>query len=465
MTTLPTPNPTQSTNDALLSQSAESVDIIRYPLVTYAPRVVMQAGIFAFGDRLGAFGSNAPPSPDPSPPTAWDGQTPWTVWQRHTPDTPDEHHREIYSSAECDLALERTTPGVVQGSWVVLELPDRTVQPLWVEHAFDRAFVGFSLAARVTGLRARLPGQTTQPVADYPSALAASATGGPYAHMAKFTVRETTVHAVSEPLQRAMVPDPSPVTGREVVLDAVVDALAPGQRLYFRGTSEAGDTVTEFATLATATHTEFRTTITLTAPLQHRYARASLVIQANVVDATHGETVLDEPLGSGDAGLAAQSFTLRRGPLSTRGSATAPDGRAYPLTVTVDGVPWRRVVSPLDASPTDAAYALSTELDGDAVITFGDGVHGARLPTGQENVRARYRVGAGARGNVDAGRLAFFRTQPRGVRAVTNPEPARRRRRRGVSSMRPVGLRRHRRGARRVVDVVRAVISAPFRGA
>ncbi len=50
-------------------------------------------------------------------------------------------------------------------------------------------------------------------------------------------------------------------------------------------------------------------------------------------------------------------------------------------------------------------------------------MHGARLPTGQENVVADYRIGTGMAGRLDAGRLTLPLTRPLGVRSVTNPLP------------------------------------------
>jgi predicted phage baseplate assembly protein len=52
---------------------------------------------------------------------------------------------------------------------------------------------------------------------------------------------------------------------------------------------------------------------------------------------------------------------------------------------------------------------------------FGDGRHGARLPSGVENVKAAYRSGIGSPGNVRAGQLTLLATRPLGVREVENP--------------------------------------------
>ena len=46
---------------------------------------------------------------------------------------------------------------------------------------------------------------------------------------------------------------------------------------------------------------------------------------------------------------------------------------------------------------------------------------GARLPSGQENVRAKYRKGIGLEGLVKAGQLSMLLTRPLGVKGVINP--------------------------------------------
>ena len=43
-----------------------------------------------------------------------------------------------------------------------------------------------------------------------------------------------------------------------------------------------------------------------------------------------------------------------------------------------------------------------------------------RLPTGLENVRAKYRSGIGKAGNVAAGRLTLLASRPLGVKDVVN---------------------------------------------
>jgi predicted phage baseplate assembly protein len=69
-------------------------------------------------------------------------------------------------------------------------------------------------------------------------------------------------------------------------------------------------------------------------------------------------------------------------------------------------------------------YVVRIADDGPATVLFGDGQQGARLPTGTENVVARYRTGIGPLGEVEEGRLTLLLTRPLGVRTVSNPVPA-----------------------------------------
>ncbi len=59
----------------------------------------------------------------------------------------------------------------------------------------------------------------------------------------------------------------------------------------------------------------------------------------------------------------------------------------------------RAVLSEIDAVD-DRVYTIRFDEDGEAKIIFGDGVHGARLPTGASNVVASYRFGGGIGGDI-----------------------------------------------------------------
>ncbi len=186
------------------------------------------------------------------------------------------------------------------------------------------------------------------------------------------------------------------------------------------------------------------TTLTLAAPLRESYDPSTTTLSANVAPATHGETVPQEVLGSGNASRANQHFTLKKPPLTYVPAAT-PSGSADTLTIRVqptvtrplvpvpgvietaaltDGIFWREVPSLYTAGPRDRVYMVRFDDEGRPTVTFGDGERGARLPTGTENVVATYRSGLGPTGNLDANRLTTPRSRPPGVRKVTNPVPA-----------------------------------------
>jgi photosystem II stability/assembly factor-like uncharacterized protein len=160
----------------------------------------------------------------------------------------------------------------------------------------------------------------------------------------------------------------------------------------------------------------------LVEPLQGSYDPATVSINANVVPATHGETV-QEVLGSGDGTATNQTFTLKKPPL-TYVSAATPSGSESTLEVRVNQVRWQEVPSLYQRSPLETVYIVRRSETGVTTLTFGDGKSGARLPSGLENVTAVYRSGLGLAGQVQAQTLSLLKTRPLGIREVTNPLPA-----------------------------------------
>lgn len=164
------------------------------------------------------------------------------------------------------------------------------------------------------------------------------------------------------------------------------------------------------------------TTITLQQALKNVYDRATVTIHANVVRATHGES-LEEILGAGDSGKRFQEFSLRQPPLTHIGAAT-PKGTESTLQVRVHDHLWQEVPNFYGRGPEERVYVTATDDSGKTVLRFGDGGTGARLPTGRDNVRATYRKGIGRGGNVKADQLSLLLTRPLGVKGVINPLPA-----------------------------------------
>ncbi|MGM1062642.1 putative baseplate assembly protein [Saccharothrix sp. Mg75] len=325
------------------------------------------------------------------------------------------------------LTLDAVYDGVGVGGWVVVERPRKT--------GATPGAPGLALVtARVTGVRTiakqgfGISGKVTELVLDRPWLDARDTRLS--------DVRDTTVYLRGEPLTLAEDPITDDVGGAVVELADLHEGLAPGRRLVVTGERTdipgrpTGVPGTELAMIAAVTqdHDEavpgdrVHTTLTLAVPLAYTYRRETVRINANVVRATHGAS-RDEPIGSGDASVPGQRFLLRQGPLTWLASDD-PRGAESTLEVRVDGVRRREVDSFAGRGPTERVHTTRPGEAGSLVVAFGDGVRGARLPTGVENVRARYRVGLGEAGNVGANRITQLATRPLGVSGVTNPLPA-----------------------------------------
>jgi predicted phage baseplate assembly protein len=161
--------------------------------------------------------------------------------------------------------------------------------------------------------------------------------------------------------------------------------------------------------------------VTLAENLQHQHGRAELTIFGNVARATHGETV-HQILGDGNA-RPFQRFELKHAPL-THVPSEDPSGATSTLEVRVNEVLWQETRSQYTSGPDERSFVTRQAPGGEVVVEAGDGWRGARVPTGQHNVRARYRKGVGTAGNLPAGALSQLASPPLGVTGVTNPVPA-----------------------------------------
>jgi hypothetical protein len=141
------------------------------------------------------------------------------------------------------------------------------------------------------------------------------------------------------------------------------------------------------------------------------------LVLPNLLAVTRGKTVANEVLGSGDATNPAQDFQLSRSPVTY-----LQQGSTYRSTIqlTVNNLPWTEVPS-FYGQPANATVFVTREDNNRMThVMFGDGVNGARLPTGVNNVVATYRVGAGA-ASPPAGKLTVIAKSFPGLSAVLNP--------------------------------------------
>jgi len=257
-------------------------------------------------------------------------------------------------------------------------------------------------------------------------------------------LRSTQVFAQSDALalaDQAITDDVGNVSAPQVptdgatrlTLDAPVDGLKPGRWVIVEGerADVPGDNALVSAELVMLAAVEqgmdaqlsgdtvHSTLVFANKGLTYRYRRDSVSIYANVVRATNGET-RSEVLGYGNGATPLQTFSLKQPPLTYVSAATV-DGVQSTLAVMVNGVQWHEVRNLAFVDGNQRSFVTATDDSGKTSVTFGDGTHGARLPTGVENVAAVYRNGIGTPGNVKAGQISLLTSKPLGVKNVINP--------------------------------------------
>ncbi|TDW22087.1 hypothetical protein [Kribbella kalugense] len=384
-----------------------------------------------------------PPGRPPTVPTTGD----WPGWTVVVP-----------GGADNVVDLDGLYPTATVGSWAVLSLAG-VPEPYRVQAVSETSRTDYALTSRVDRLTLRGPSIRTR-FSD--------------------NVRETSVWVGSELLALAEVPNPRPVQGDRIELARPIPTVEAGRTVVVRGphpliqvadgvrgltvtpdqgtslvlhagellevaapaVDNADGSITWSTTRGTVTaqayqlvsvrpandaeiFTEVATTAGPTADalvfavgLSGCYDRESVRVSANIASATHGET-RSQVLGSGNASTPYQTFKLSQTPLTY---VAAPGGSIVStLQVRVDGRLWTEVSQLFGTGPADEVYTSRADADGVTTVGFGDGLTGARLPTGTNNVTATYRIGTGLVGRVDAGQLTLPMSRPLGMKAVINP--------------------------------------------
>jgi hypothetical protein len=369
-----------------------------------------------------------------------------------------------------ELLLDAVYRDIVPGSWGLWTNPEASASViLKVTPKGERGFSGFGLSGKATRIKVETDGSLSPALE--PDTFAA--------------LRTISVFVQSEKLKLAKIPVESPVQGNVIDLALAAEGLETGRRVAISGnrlraevlkdvtltidtpdgpvdeTLEAGERIdlTAFpveqesgdfeyavvrdglpATLTAAPDEVVRADedtselaviasvdgdgkgLTLADPLAWSYDPPTVKVNANVVSATHGETV-KETFEGGDARQVFQRFPLQQPPI-TYVSATTPSGTASTLRVWVEEVEWHEVPFLYGQGPRDRVFITRSDGDGRTWIQFGDGVTGARLPTGARNVRAEYRRGVGAAGNLEAGQINLLMSRPLGLKDAANPLPS-----------------------------------------
>ncbi len=334
------------------------------------------------------------------------------------------------------LLLDSACDGVTAGGYVLIQsasLPRLTVAQLKSVQIHPRTSYGIS-------------GKTTEIVLANPDPANALWDVSHDTDIAK--LRTTQVHVQSEllPLAERVITDTvgnaavnatSPRTTQDsatrLTLDSAVDGLKAGRWVIVAGQRSdvpgtAAVSAAELVMLAAVEQgadatlpgdTVHSTLVFANQGLAFSYRRDSVAVHANVVRATHGET-RHEVLGSGNGALPMQAFVLKQSPLTFVSAATV-GGVQSTLGVRVNDVQWHETPNLAFVGAADRHFVTATDDDGKTGVVFGDGTHGARLPTGIENITASYRNGIGTPGNVRAQQISLLATRPLCVKEVINP--------------------------------------------
>jgi hypothetical protein len=351
--------------------------------------------VSVFRKKTGVFGYNALMQ------VTYNGSVPkpasdWDEWDL------DEENNKVY--------LDSPNEQVLPDTYIAVQNAGDTIETsavYKVTRADTRSRTAYGLSAKTTELTIDAPSQWWV---------------GNQSSLAE--IRPVTIHAQSVGLPLAFLPIETTVSGDTLTLAQYYPGLKKGSVVILTGERAdlKGNIHNEIRGLKEVYVVEGLTVLVFDTPLDYSYIRKTVTINANVAAATHGETV-KEILGSGNAAAIFQKFVLKQNPL-THISSTAPSGTASTLEIRVNNLLWYEVPSFFERGPSEHIYITRLDDEGKTTVIFGDGKNGARLPTGQENVRATYRKGIGSAGNVKANQLSQLMTRPLGLKSATNPLPA-----------------------------------------
>lgn len=453
-----------------------------------------QLEVYAFRVKSGVFGRNAPKrqrlvrrtqGTDESSFNDPIGE--WPIIETQPPDHLSGGVSAIKEAPDA-LHLESSQPGILPGSWVVVDasaievlVDDEPAMVLPAEKARGVPLVTRAAAVQPKVSRAEygVSGETTRLALeddwlefhlrefdgdillaarafDFKPGIAIERTQAVVDRDFR-VVRQTTVYAASERLELAEEVIDAPLCGTDddtgetlpVELDGLYADLQPGRYVVIAGErADVGEgtavAAAEPLMITRVVHDvrdaegplpwrdtppqqrtrklpgdTLHTFVWFDKPPRYCFRRAGVTIYGNVIKATHGET-RRETLGGGDGTRAGQRFTLKQPPLTHLAAAT-PEGAQSTLQVWVDDLRWHERRDFVDAAPTDRVYVTKLDPEGRATVIFGNGVEGARLSSGLDNVKAEYRFGIGMAGNARAGQISQLSTRPLGVKEVINP--------------------------------------------
>ena len=122
------------------------------------------------------------------------------------------------------------------------------------------------------------------------------------------------------------------VNKKIIILDRVVGWLKTGQRVVVSGELDGSSGINrdEIAIIERITHDfdNYYTTLELANNLVYTYKIDTVKINANLIEATHGETK-EESVGNGDPSQQFTQFDLKNNPLTYISASTPTGAREY----------------------------------------------------------------------------------------------------------------------------------------
>jgi hypothetical protein len=382
-----------------------------------------KTSVYAFRIKAGIFGNSAP-SYDVMPNSVTNVYQPWDA-----PPLPINKRRPTIYEANFGgmsedveygkdgklIYLDNSYSNIVptsksNESWIVLDSPDiadkSTIIICKVQETLEETLVDFASSTKVTGL-----------VLDIDASK----------KLLAFTMRKTSVYAQSEELMLAEVPIGEPIKKENsILLSKEITSPSVGQLISITGETiddsdkATGLTFSEILIVAEIGVDNGQTKLTFKDKLRNSYKRDTVILNANVARATHGQTK-QLVLGGGDPSRYLQHFVLKEKPLTYITASTA-SGVKSTLDIRVDDILWKESESLYNLGARDRSYVTSIDNELQTHIFFGDGNRGLRPNAGLDNIKAKYRVGIGKEGGMlKAGQLNILMDMPLGVRGVTNP--------------------------------------------
>lgn len=270
------------------------------------------------------------------------------------------------------------------------------------------------------------------PVMESQTQLLETAITGTVTYLRLETAANVTLSRSSLPLQMpiwadwqfesailAAEPNPEPVPAPlEVAAD--FGDFRPGGIAVFGTFDGAFHQVVEVQSLTiTADHTTLLSWIPLTDEPSGGWTLDNIRVFGNVARITHGEAV-EEVLGGSDGITPFQKFELKKAPVT---QVPGADGGEQAIVLRVNEVAWTRVDDFFASGPEDRHYRLETDENQKVSVVFGNGRTGAIPPSGRKHIRATYRQGLGAVGNVDTGAASRIKKAHPLINRATNPTP------------------------------------------